>query len=86
MLRVIKFGADWCGPCRMLKPVLTEVQLSTGIVIDDINVDEHQAAAAEYGVRSIPVVVIEKDGEEVDRFVGVQTARTYIAAIEKANE
>lgn len=79
MVEIKKFEADWCGPCRMLKPTFTKLEekLGDSVKFSYINVDENQELAQQYGVRNIPLVVIEKDGEEVDRLVGVQSELTY---------
>ena len=79
MVEIKKFEADWCGPCRMLKPTFTKLEekLGDSIKFSYINVDEQQELAQQYGVRNIPLVVIEKNGEEVDRLVGVQSELTY---------
>lgn len=79
MVEIKKFEADWCGPCRMLKPTFTKLEekLGDSVKFSYINVDEQQELAQQYGVRNIPLVVIEKNGEEVDRLVGVQSELTY---------
>lgn len=84
MLEVKKFEADWCGPCKMLKPTFHQLQqkFSEGVKFTFINVDNEQELAEQYGVRSIPTVVYEKDGREVQRFTGVQSEMTYQSAIE----
>ena len=65
---LLKFGAPWCGPCRMLNPVLDI--LSTEIEIIDINIDEFENLSNEYGIRSVPTLVFLNDGIEQDRIVG----------------
>ncbi|MEX0622129.1 MAG: thioredoxin [Candidatus Woykebacteria bacterium] len=72
-LQLIDFYADWCGPCVVMKPVIDELEkeLSEKIEVKKIDVDENQEEASKYGVMSIPTYLILKDGEEVDRFVGV---------------
>lgn len=65
---LLKFGAPWCGPCRMLNPVLDS--LSTEIEIIDINIDEFEDVSNEYGIRSVPTLVFLNDGIEQDRIVG----------------
>jgi len=62
MIEIKKFEADWCGPCRMLKPTFEKLEESFGnsVKFSYINVDENQDEAAKYSVRSIPTVVIEK--------------------------
>ena len=63
------FSAVWCGPCKAFKPVINEIA-SEGYSIEFIDVDQEQNKATKYGVRSVPTVVIEENGIEVDRFVG----------------
>jgi thioredoxin 1 len=65
------FSAIWCGPCKVFKPVMTEIA-SEGHSVEFIDVDQEQNKAQQYGVRSIPTVVIEENGVEVDRFTGAQ--------------
>ncbi len=63
------FSATWCGPCKAFKPIMNEVA-SEGYSIEFIDVDQEQNKATKYGVRSVPTVVIEENGIEVDRFIG----------------
>ena len=63
------FSATWCGPCKAFKPVMNEIA-GEGYSIEFIDVDQEQNKATKYGVRSVPTVVIEENGIEVDRFVG----------------
>ena len=63
------FTATWCGPCQSFKPVMNEIA-SEGYSIEFIDVDQEQNKATKYGVRSVPTVVIEENGIEVDRFIG----------------
>jgi len=83
MVEIKKFEADWCGPCRMLKPTFEKLEESFGnsVKFSYINVDEHQEESAKYNVRSIPVVVIEKNGTEVQRLQGAQSELAYNNAI-----
>ena len=69
-MKTIKyFTATWCGPCKVFKSVITEIA-SEGHSVEFIDVDQEQNKAQQYNVRSIPTVVIEENGVEVDRFVG----------------
>ena len=63
------FSATWCGPCKAFKPVMNEIA-GEGYSIEFIDVDQEQNKATKYGVRSVPTVVIEENGIEVDRFIG----------------
>ena len=63
------FSAVWCGPCKAFKPIMNE-KAGEGYSIEFIDVDQEQNKATKYGVRSVPTVVIEENGIEVDRFVG----------------
>ena len=68
---LVDFNATWCGPCRMLKPVLEELsEERTDYKIVSIDVDDNQDLAKEYGVLSIPCLVVLKDGKEIKRSVG----------------
>ena len=70
---LIDFYADWCGPCKMMSPVIDEIaeEMKETIKVGKINVDENQDLAMEYGVMSIPTIVILKNGEVEKTFVGV---------------
>ena len=69
---VIDFYADWCGPCKMLAPVLEEIaKENTNTKFVKINVDDAQDLAMEYNVMSIPTLVVIKNGKEVNRVVGL---------------
>jgi thioredoxin 1 len=80
---LVDFWAPWCGPCKMQTPILDKVAEAVGdkAVIAKVNVDENAPLAAEYGVRSIPTLLIFKDGEKVQDFVGVQQENTLVDAL-----
>ncbi len=82
---LLQFSAEWCGPCRMLGPIIDELSTeNTGkdVTIAKINVEENQELAIKYGVRGIPTVVIFKDGEEQSRKVGVASKADYQTIID----
>lgn len=85
-IALVDFWATWCGPCRMLGPIIEEVAKEVGdeAVVAKVNVDEAQQLAAKYNVRSIPAIFVLKGGEVVNQFVGVQDKQTLVNAIKSA--
>ena len=70
---LVDFNADWCGPCMMLRPILDELsEERSDYKIVSINIDDEDELAEEYGVSSIPCLVVFKDGKEVKRSVGLR--------------
>ncbi len=76
---LVDFWAEWCGPCRMLGPIIEELSSDYDgkAVIGKVDVDTNQKFAAQFGVRNIPTVLIFKDGELVNRQVGVSQKNVY---------
>lgn len=85
MVQIIDFWAEWCGPCKMMEPILAEAEqaFSGKVGIVKINVDEDQEKASKYGILSIPTYVIEKDGKEVDRIIGFTQKNMFFGRIKK---
>ncbi len=82
MLEVKKFSAVWCGPCRALAPVMNEIKGQfDNVKFTDYDVDVAFNEATEYGIRSVPTVVIVKDGVEINRFTGMSSKMAYVNAI-----
>ena len=81
---LVDFWAPWCGPCKMMGPILEKVAAAVGskAVISKVNVDEAPNLAARYGIRSIPTLILFKDGKAVQQYVGIQQAPALVSAIE----
>lgn len=85
-LVVVDFWAEWCGPCRMIGPVVSELasQYAGRIKVGKLNVDNSQKIAATYGIRSIPTLLFFKGGAVVNQMVGMQSRDKIVGVIEKA--
>ena len=82
MIKVIKFSASWCGPCKMLAPIFDQVKSEvSGVSFMDVDVDSNKTITSNYSVSSVPTVIIEKDGELVNRFSGVKSKLEIINLI-----
>ena len=82
MVKVKRFTATWCGPCKVLAPIFAQLESETeGVMFETIDVDQNKEETMNYMVTSVPTVVIEKDGQMVQRYTGVQPKSTYVLKI-----
>ena len=82
---LVDFWAEWCGPCKMIAPLLTElaVEYDGKVKIGKVNVDEQQLLAAEYGIRAIPTLLLFKQGQVADHIVGLRSKRDLKASFDR---
>ena len=81
---MVDFWAAWCGPCRMVGPIIDELskEYEGKAVVGKVDIDAHQQYAAQFGVRNIPTVLVFKNGELVERKVGVSSKNDYAQALD----
>ena len=80
---LLDFYAEWCGPCKMLSPVISEIaDERADVKVGKINVDEENALAREYNIYSIPTLVVLKDGKEVKRATGARPKGSILALLD----
>ena len=85
-LVLVDFYAEWCGPCKMLAPIISEIkeELKDKIYVIKVNVDEEEDLSNKFGIYSIPTLVLIKDGKEIDRKVGYNTKQILVDWINRA--
>ena len=82
-IALVDFYADWCGPCKMLSPIIDEIaEERTDITVGKVNDDENNSLAAKYNVMSIPTMIIFKNGKEQARVVGVRPKEDILAELQ----
>ncbi len=81
---IVDFTAEWCGPCRMVGPIVNELskEYEGKAVITKLNVDNNPEITAKYGIKSIPTILFFKNGEEVDKLVGAAAKNTLASKID----
>jgi thioredoxin 1 len=82
---LVDFWAEWCGPCKMLAPVLDELaaEYDGKVKIAKVNIDDHQKLATDYGIRAIPTLLIFQAGQVVDQVVGVKSKRDFKSKLDR---
>ena len=79
---LVDFYADWCGPCRMVSPIVDEIaEEQREITVGKVNVDDENALAMKYGVMSIPTLIVFKNGKETARLVGARPKNVILAEL-----
>ncbi|MCB1111415.1 MAG: thioredoxin [Chlamydiales bacterium] len=83
---LVDFYADWCGPCRMIAPLIEEiaVEMQGKATVGKLDIESSQATPAKYEVHSIPTIIIFKDGQEFKRLVGVHAKEDFVSMINEA--
>ena len=82
---LVDFWAEWCGPCKMVAPILDELatEYEGKVKIGKVNIDEHQDLATEYGIRAIPTLLLFKDGQVADQIVGLRSKRDFKSKLDR---
>lgn len=81
---ILKFSADWCGPCKALIPIMEEVLANVEITSYEVDIDEHHELARKYGIMSVPTVISFKDGEPMGILVGLYPKEKYVEFLQKS--
>ena len=82
---LVDFWAEWCGPCKMIAPILDEIgqEYDGQLKIGKVNIDDQQALATQHGIRAIPTLLIFKNGEVADQIVGLRSKRDLKANVDR---
>jgi len=82
---LVDFWAEWCGPCKMIAPILDELadEYSGRVNIGKVNIDDHQTLATQFGVRAIPTLLLFHNGEVAEQIVGLRSKRDLKASMDK---
>ncbi|MFB6252926.1 MAG: thioredoxin [Halobellus sp.] len=80
---LVDFHAEWCGPCKMLEPIVASLAETTDAAVAKVDIDQNQPLAQRFQVRSVPTLLLFSDGEAVEQIVGVRDESTYRSLIEQ---
>lgn len=82
---LVDFWAEWCGPCKMIAPILDEIasEYDGKLKIGKVNIDEQQTLAAQHGIRAVPTLLLFKDGEVADQIIGLKSKRDLKANVDR---
>lgn len=85
-IMLVDFWAPWCAPCRLMAPVLNDVagELSGNLSVGKVDIEQNQSLAQKYNIRSIPTIILFKNGTEINRFVGIKTKDFLLKQIRNA--
>jgi thioredoxin 1 len=80
---LVDFHAEWCGPCKMLEPIVERIAANTDATVAKVDIDEHQRLAQQYRVQGVPTLYLFAGGEQVDRVVGVKGEDALVSMVEQ---